>query len=449
MCFFILLIYGFKNFGFENNLDISSSGRDYLRRPLLIIFIVVLCFDLLFTILNKPDNSYENKDVKFEGVIKDRVEKPKYNQYKVGDFLVNDYQRKSNLTIGDRVIVQGKFKSLDKMKFDDFDYGRYVKSTGYKGIIYIKSYKKIGCNKVYKYLGNVKYNVRDISRYLYKDYSNFINSILLGDTSGLDDEEKNMFKVTGTSHIIAISGLHTGILCTIIGVVVGGINKFYKVTIVLFIMSLFSVMVGSSPSVIRAVLFTIILYTSIFIDRKRDAISSLAFIGIIMILENPFIIYNVSFQLSFSSTLSIIYFEPFFYKVFKIRIISMTISSNILTIPIVYYTFGGIPLISIIGNAVVVPFIAAIMYLSLVSILIYRLILFSKLISFFNLVIIKSIYWMLGKLGEFRYSYIEIDTRNLYIVLIYYIFVITYMVLREIKIMREQENGLQGYYKEY
>ena len=53
------------------------------------------------------------------------------------------------MKIGQKVNITGKFKSLDKMKYDDFDYGRYIKSTGYKGIVYINNYKIIDKNKLY------------------------------------------------------------------------------------------------------------------------------------------------------------------------------------------------------------------------------------------------------------------------------------------------------------
>ncbi|GAA0233942.1 ComEC/Rec2 family competence protein [Metaclostridioides mangenotii] len=420
-----------------------------MRRPMLIVFLVILFVDVLLTNFKDVDYSFDDQIVNIRGVVKDKIEKPKYNQYKVGSFLVNDYSRTFKLDIGQEVNVNGKFKSLDKMKFDDFDYGRYVKSTGYKGIIYIKSYEVVGEDFIYKYLGTFKLKVRDISRYLYKEYSNFVNSILLGDSSSLNEDEKLMFKRTGTSHVIAISGLHTGILCVIIAFMMRGVNKFYKLFILIILMYLYSIMVGSSPSVLRSIIFSFILYFSIFVDRKRDGISTLAFIGSLFIFNNPFVVYNVSFQLSFAATLSIIYFEPYFFRAIKLRLISVTISSNILTLPIIYYTFGGIPVLSIVGNIIVVPFMAVIMYLSIFSILLYKFILVSKVIAFINLSVIKNIYYMLDKIGNLSFSYLDIKSPKFYIVLVYYTVVFTYMVYWEIKEMREQDNGLQGYYKEY
>ena len=123
-----------------------------------------------------------------------------------------------------------------------------------------------------------------------------------------------MFTRTGTSHIIAISGFHTGILSGVIIFIMGKINKIYKLVSLSIIMFLYSTMVGNSPSIIRSIIFMILLYLSFFLDRKIDKISTLSFVGILFVINNPYIIYNVSFQLSFLATLSIIYF--YIYKLY-------------------------------------------------------------------------------------------------------------------------------------
>lgn len=210
--------------------------------------------------------------------------------------------------VGLKVNVDGKFNSLNSMKFDDFDYGKYLRSNGYEGVINLNDYKVIGESKIFKYLGRLKIHIRSTTRYLYKVNSDFINSLILGEKYEMTSEQKEVFSRTGTSHIIAISGLHTGILCVFIAILIGKINKYYKLIILISLLTLYSMMIDKSPSIIRAIFFTAILYLSIFTDRKRDGISTLSFIGIFLVINNPYIIYNISFQLSFLSTLSIIYF---------------------------------------------------------------------------------------------------------------------------------------------
>ena len=105
--------------------------------------------------------------------------------------------------------------------------------------------------------------------------------MILGQKDDLSESEKLMFTRTGTSHIIAISGLHTGILSGLIIFMMGRVNKVYKLVVLFIIMFLYSIMVGNSPSIIRAIMFMISLYLSFFLDRKIDKISTLSFIGIL------------------------------------------------------------------------------------------------------------------------------------------------------------------------
>ena len=420
-----------------------------MRRPLLIIYIILLSISFIYTKNKTIDDKFcENEMVIVRGVVKDKIEKEKYNQYKIGSFLVNDYSKNKNLRIGKVVKVSGKYKSLDNMKFEDFDYGRYIRSTGYEGLIYIDKYEIINNSNIYLFIGNIKEYVKDTFRYLYKEKSDFINSIILGKKEYLSEEEKDIFTRTGTSHIIAISGLHTGLLCGMIAFIMGGINRHYKLVILSMLMILYSLMVGSSPSIVRSIFFMIVLYLSVFLDRKRDGISTLSLIGIFFIINNPYIIYNISFQLSFLATLSIIYFYGYINEIFKISLVSLTISANILTIPLVYYNFKGVPLLTIVSNMIIVPFMGVIIYLSVTSIIIFRINLWvAKLVACFNKYIIDIIYYLLSKISTFNFAYIEIDNPKLYYVIIYYIILFSYMIYNELKIMKEQENELQGYYK--
>jgi competence protein ComEC len=206
-------------------------------------------------------------------------------------------------------------------------------------------------------------------------------------------------------------------------------------------------MIGTTPSIVRAIAFTMILYLAIFFDRKIDGISTLSLIGIFLVINNPYIIYNISFQLSFLATLSIIYFYGYINNVIKLSLISLTLASNILTLPIIYYNFKGIPIISVISNIVIVPFIGIIMYMSIISISIFKInIGIAKLIAYFNMIIINNIYFLLEKLSSLDFAYIEINNPNMIYVIIYYTAIFLYMIYKELKVMKEQKNELQGYY---
>lgn len=417
-----------------------------MRRPLLWIFIIVLILAFLGTKDKPLDNIYNDMNITITGVIKDKKEKDRYNQYIVDGYLISDYKREYDLKIGQIVKLDIKVKDLDKMNLDDFDYGRYIKSCGYKGVAYLNYFEILGQNKFYTYIGRFKMYMRNTFRYLYKDTSNFINSFLLGIKEDLTDEENEMFSRTGTSHIIAISGMHTNIICILIAYIIRGINKIYKLVILTIIMLLYSIMVGFSPSVTRAVAFVVIMYLAVFLFKKRDGITTLSLIASLLIIDNMYTIYNVSFQLSFLATLSILYFNKMVKSKLKFDIISMTVSSNILTIPIVYYIFKGIPILSILGNIVIIPFIGIIMNLSIFSILFFEISLnITKIIVYINKSLINMVYYILDKLSKIEMGYIEVENSNLKYVIVYYVLVFSYMIYKEIKTIKEQKNEVQGY----
>lgn len=421
-----------------------------MRRPLLIIFILVLIVSYTITNIFCEDVYEDKSNINLTGIVKGKKTKAKYDEYIIDKFLVRDYTKRKNIMVGLKVNVDGKFNSLNSMKFDDFDYGKYLRSNGYEGVINLNDYKVIGESKIFKYLGRLKIYIRSTTRYLYKVNSDFINSLILGEKYEMTSEQKEVFSRTGTSHIIAISGLHTGILCVFIAILIGRINKYYKLIILISLLTLYSMMIDKSPSIIRAIFFTAILYLSIFTDRKRDGISTLSFIGIFLVINNPYIIYNISFQLSFLSTLSIIYFYGYINKSINMSLVSITIASNILTLPIIYYNFNGIPISSIISNIIIVPFIGIIMYMSIVSVILFNVNMgISKLIAYFINIIIDNIYYILNKISELDFLYLEIVNPNLIYVIIYYVVVFSYMIYKEMKVMKEQANELQGYYRQY
>jgi hypothetical protein len=134
--------------------DNKSNRENYggkMRRPLLIIFVLLLFISFIYTNNKTLDNIKNKEKITVEGVVKDKIEKEKYDQYKIGKYLVNDYSRKMDIKIGKIVKINGSIKSLDKMNFKDFNYGRYVKSMGYKGVVYAKRYTIMGENKFYTF----------------------------------------------------------------------------------------------------------------------------------------------------------------------------------------------------------------------------------------------------------------------------------------------------------
>ena len=190
------------------------------------------------------DSVEANQTIYIRGTVISEVKKERYTQYRIGECLVNDYSKKADLEVGDIVEVRGKSKALSDMKFDDFNYGRYLKSTGIEVYCVMSECKKVGISKAYKMIGAIREYIKDTNAYLYKEKSDFINSMLLGEKDLMSDEDKRMFSRTGVSHIIAVSGLHVGILCTLVGFIGRRINIAFNMVIVNIVLFIYFYIAG-------------------------------------------------------------------------------------------------------------------------------------------------------------------------------------------------------------
>ncbi|SHJ76000.1 ComEC/Rec2 family competence protein [Tepidibacter formicigenes] len=420
-----------------------------MRRPIFIIFITSLLFAFIYT-KNYEDNFYklDNNEIQLKGIVKKANYEEKYFEYKIGEFLVRDFNKKHKIPVGYYVCINGKLKSLEDLKLNEFDYGRYLRSIGYIGIINLRNYKVENKNKnIYYFSYKGKCFIENRLENIFRNQAPFLKALVLGDKEDIEKEILDSFSKTGTSHIIALSGLHVGIIIYIFNFIIRGINKFYKLMIMVVSLFFYCFIVGFTPSVVRACVFSIIMYLALFIQREYDGICSLSFVGIVLIIENPFVIYSISFQLSFFATLSIIYFYSIINKYISYPLISITIAANILTLPIIYFNFKIIPIMVLVANILIVPFIGVLISLVLISLIMSFLNLKITFIFIKTVIFIQDyIFLLINYLSNIKFSYIELKNVNLKLVILYYILLMSYMLFRETKIVKEQKNEVQGYY---
>ena len=140
-------------------------------------------------------------------------------------------------------------------------------------------------------------------------------ALILGDKSLLDQEVKNSFTNTGAMHVLAVSGLHIGIIMQILMIVLGYFPKVISrnkaLTAVLIVMWIYAFITGMSPSVVRAVfMFSVLVIAQLF-GKQYHSINALFFTGFALCLVDPFVIYDIGFQLSFLAMLGIfLFYKP-------------------------------------------------------------------------------------------------------------------------------------------
>ena len=209
------------------------------------------------------------------------------------------------------------------------------------------------------------------------DTFGFAKGLLLGDRSDIDYETSTNFKVSGISHIIAVSGLHVSILFGLIHFLTG---KRRLLTALLGIPAvlLFAAVAGFSPSITRASVMQILVMTATLFNKEYDPPTALSFAALVMLIVNPLVICSISFQLSFACMAGIIFLgEPIRgwmlnakrFGRFKSRLVkgvcssvSVSLSATVFTTPLVAFHFGTVSLVSILTNLLTLWVITYIFY---------------------------------------------------------------------------------------
>lgn len=211
-----------------------------------------------------------------------------------------------------------------------------------------------------------------------------VAAMALGDKSQLTRELRDAYAISGASHILALSGLHLGIIYTLLSLLLSR-RRWQMVSQIVIIVSiwLFVFLVGLSASVVRSAVMVSIYALLSLGHRDKLSVNTLAFAAIVMLLLNPMALFDVGFQLSFMAVLTILLFYPLLeslwsqpflldHRLFRWlwTMLSVSCAAQIGVAPLIAYYFGRISCYFLLANLVVVPAAALILYLSLAVLLI-------------------------------------------------------------------------------
>lgn len=401
------------------------------RRIGVLFFLVILSIAVYRTNLLLGDNSADSRRVTVYGTVTNIDKKDFSTEVSIDRNKLVRFKKKKNnkdiskfLEVGDKVRVYGVEKNIYSLNFKGFDYGRLLLSKGYKAYIEGSRYEVCGENIFYKYLGYLKKYIIESNYTMYGEYSYILNALLVGYKKDLTKEQGFLFTDSGTSHLMAISGLHVAIIAGIILLFLGGIHNIRGLVFVYTILTLYSFLVSKSPSVERAVNVFLFIYVAYFLDERFDIINILSIIAGIMIVNNIFIIYNISFQLSFLTIASIGIYKKYIDKVISFDFISITLSSMVLTLPIILYYFKEVSIMGFFGNLLIIPFIGVLIIFDLISILLYWMnIGMYKLIVLVTSGIIDFMTFTMEKIGNYGVNNIVVKEESIGGLIIYYLIV--------------------------
>ena len=274
-------------------------------------------------------------------------------------------------------------------------------------------------------------------------------ALLIGYKADLDKDLVQAYTNTGVVHIIAISGLHLGLIYLMIAWLLNRIpflkrSKILKGVLILTSLWLFAILTGASASVLRsAVMFSCIVAGESF-GKKASVYNSLAASAFLLLCYNPYFLWDVGFQLSYLAVAGIVIFQKPIYNWLYIKnilvnqvwkLLAISLAAQVLTFPICLYYFHQFPNLFLISNLVAVPLSSLILFAEIFLIAFAGV----PFISVYAGKIISWLIWLLNKIivgiNELPYSVIEsIPATLISTILLYcFVFFITFWLTRKSK----------------
>lgn len=346
----------------------------------VIIFLVGIC--LLLGVW-RFQHAYSQKDivpwygqeVEIIGVIVEEVDFRKDKTYlTLGEIEVEGVSIKSRLLVsistypefsyGQRLTIRGTIE--EPAEFEDFSYKNYLSRFNIHAVMYrpaIKLHLGFHGNILKFWILNIKAKfTENISRVIPEPHAALVGGLLLGTKRSLPEEITEQFRITGVSHIVAISGFNITVVAASVGFLLQYIKLHKMVAVLLQSLSIwgFVLMTGAQASVVRAgIMGILLLWASSF--RKEFAIHLVLVASATgMLMLNPQILhFDIGFQLSFTAFLGLIYFTdvlaPYFNWVPKgLRgFLVSTLAAQIFTIPLLLYYFGLLSILAPIANVLI------------------------------------------------------------------------------------------------
>lgn len=295
--------------------------------------------------------------------------------------VIHLYVRKDStnkiLSYGDFITAKGSFFQVSGPgNPSEFDYRKYLSRQNIFSHAFIRGsdleiiYSKPS-NPIFEYAYRFQFKALEIiDRNIPQSRENGIaKALLLGIKDHLDNDVKRSYSAAGAMHVLAVSGLHVGVIYLFLQYLLGRLRATSSGRKIFGILSIgviwtYAIVTGLSPSVLRAATMFSIMAIGDIRSRKGNIYNTLGLAAFILLLFDPYLIYSVGFQLSFAAVFGIVYLQPKIYHLFNFNswlidkawaITAVSIAAQVATFPISAFYFHQFPTYFLISNLVVIP----------------------------------------------------------------------------------------------
>ena len=356
-----------------------------------------------------------------------------------------------DLNYGDYILINSRPLDIrNTLNPGSFDFKQYQSDQQIYHQVYLKenNYVKLNfieSNQIFSFIFSLKNHTLSIlKKYIHHPSElGIAEALLIGYKNDLDNEIVDAYSKTGVVHIIAISGLHLGLIYLLLIWLLDRVpviknSRFIKFSILILSLWMFSLLTGSSASVLRsAVMFTCVALGKLF-NRESSIYNSLSASAFVLLCFNPNLLWDVGFQLSYLAIFGIVLLQKpiqhfintkgvFQRKLWEM--ISITLAAQIFTFPICLYYFHQFPVLFLISNLISVPLSTIILFMEIVLILFSNIPMIAEFIGAMTEQSIKLLNGFISFISSLPFSNIENIYSDLLSTIILYAFLISVILL--------------------
>lgn len=267
---------------------------------------------------------------------------------------------------------------------EEFDYGLYLRHQGIGGSGYVATdaWQIIGAKNGFSlidFADDCRAYLLDIYRRmgLTGDEFGMLAALTLGYKDALTPELRESFSTTGAMHVLAVSGLHVGIIYAVFSMILSLVlrnsrrNERLKSALIILFLWFYAFVTGLSPSVLRATIMFSCMALAGIIGRKSQTFNTIFLSAFLLLLYKPTLLFDVGFELSYSAVVAIVYFQPKIVGLLTVKnrflrwaweLTAVSLAAQIGTAPFSIYYFHQFPNYFLLSNFVVIPAASVILY---------------------------------------------------------------------------------------
>lgn len=285
------------------------------------------------------------------------------------------------LKVGDQVYCRGNIAEVPIPRNPhQFDYGAYLKRKRVYGQLSVKRDQLLMSQNtgggVRVVAGRFRESIQNKLKAhpFTKDQLAIINALILGQRQGIDRQMSKQYAAAGMMHILAVSGLHVGIILLLLRFVTRPLSgyklRFVRSGLIILLIWGFAILTGLSPSVLRAATMFSFLEASTLFGSKKESGNALVASAFVLLLFDPLLLYQVGFQLSYLAVLAILWIQPWLSSLLKVknRILrllwntaTVTTAAQLGVMPLSLFYFHQFPGLFLLSNILIIPLLGVLL----------------------------------------------------------------------------------------